>query len=420
MARTTARRLALATALVGAALVLAAPVSAARLTIGAYYYTWYGKQSGNWSLGYARGALDPSQAPFLGEYSSSDPGVIATQYSWAHKYGVDVFMCAWVGPGGADLTIRDGLMSSPARGTTRIAIFYESIDRLGLSAPNQITIDDRAIATMTSDFDYLARTYFTDPAYYRIGGRPVVVLYVSRIYTGKVAKAIQTIRARIRLVTGRNPYLIGDEVDPDIGPFASHIRLFDAITGYTLYSRKQKPGWPSRTDFLAKASRRMQTFSKLARRLEVRFVPGTLPGFNDRAVRPAENHHVLPHELGPNNLDPSSLFRASLRTAGVLVDPKLNLLTVTSWNEWNEDTQIEPTAPGIATTLPVQLTQNYLQRSYGFGLLQALADFRSSWRAPTPAPKKRSACVPIRGGLTPLLGTDGLPPPLRVRLAGAC
>jgi hypothetical protein len=308
--------------------------------------------------------------------------VIATHYAWAHEYGVDVFLCSWSGPFGLDDgTIRDGLLPSPARGATRIGILYESIQRLGLSAPNEITIDDHAIETLRSDFDYLARTYFQDPGYYHVGSRPVVVLYVSRIWVGKVAEAIAAIREQVRAVTGRNPYLIGDEVDPDIGPFPEHIRLFDAITGYTLYSRKQTPGWPSETGFVQRSQKRMQRFQRLAQADGVAFVPGSLPGFDDRALRP-DYEYALPHELTPSSTDPSSLFAATLGVAGPLVDRHLRLLTVTSWNEWNEDTQIEPTAPAPPTDAPEAVTQGYLQRSYGFALLETLARFRAGWRPP--------------------------------------
>ena len=410
MAREAARRLALLGALVALGLGLPAAASAAPLTIGAYYYTWYGPGEQGWDLGYLRGALDSPQLPLLGEYASSDPGLIATHYDWAHRYGVGVFFCSWSGRNRSDdLTIRDNLLPSPARGATRLAIFYESILRLGKGQDDRIAIDDAAIATITDDFDYLARTYFSDPGYYRINGRPVVVLYVTRIFTGQVAQAIQAIRDRVRAITGLNPYLIGDEVDADIGPQPTHIRLFDAITGYTLYSRKQTPGWARETGFITRVERRFRLFRTAARKARVAFVPSSLPGFNDRAVRLEADHYVLPHELDPTNSDPTSLFAASLRLAGSYVDPRLRLLAVTSWNEWNEDTQIEPTASAETSSAPLALTLGYPQRSYGFGLLGRLARFKRNWESASSRPserKKRKAPQAHVGGW--LLGSNVL------------
>lgn len=36
------------------------------------------------------------------------------------------------------------------------------------------------------------------------------------------------------------------------------------------------------------------------------------------------------------------LFKSQLDLALSLLDPKLNMVMITSWNEWHEDTSIEP------------------------------------------------------------------------------
>jgi hypothetical protein len=111
-------------------------------------------------------------------------------------------------------------------------MLYESPLRLGLT-DNRIVFGAREQEILLSDFDYLAQTYFRNPAYYRVGGRPVVVLYVSRIFRGAYAEAIAALRERMQAMWGIELYLIGDEVDWDLGPSRAWIRLYDAITGYT-------------------------------------------------------------------------------------------------------------------------------------------------------------------------------------------
>jgi len=309
------------------------------LTVGAYYYPWY--DEAQWRLGHVERAA-------LGEYSSRDDSVIAAHYGWARRYGVDVFICSWWGPlGYDDLTIREHLLPAPARGPTRIALLYESPFRLGLTE-NRIVFGAREREILLSDFDYLAETYFRHPAYYRVQGRPVVVLYVSRIFRGEYGEAIRDLRRHVRERHGLELYLVGDEVDWDIGPARGRIRLYDAITGYTMYSRTQP-----QSGFLALVEKRFRAFRRIAREERVAFVPGVLPGFNDRGVRPEEEHYVLSEPR---------LFERSLALAGRYVDPKLGLMTVTSWNEWHEDTQIEPSA------------------DRGFGLLEALDAFRRAFR----------------------------------------
>lgn len=368
--------------LLALALALFVPAGAAvasPLTVAAYYYPWYGPGGLDWSLGYARSLLDPPEAPVLGEYSSNDPAVVAQHFAWAQQYGVDVFVCSWAGPGSyGDGAIRDVMLPSPARGQTRIALLYESLQRLGIGTDDRIHLDDSSIATLVSDFDYMARTYFSDPGYYRIDGRPVVFMYASRIYRGPVADAIAAIRSNLEAVYGIDPYLVGDEVAWTDAPDPARIGLYDAITGYTPYDRTQPGGWPSTTRYEQAVARRTQQYRAAAAAAHVGFVPDALPGFDDLGYRPAEAHHVLPRQVSPT-ADPASTFEDSLEQAGATVDPTLNLLAVTSWNEWFEDSQIEPTAPALATGLPVPVTGGFPFASYGFSLLDVLARFKESW-----------------------------------------
>ena len=365
------------------ALAWAAGAGAAPLTVGAYYYAWYGQDGAQWSLGAPRLQLDRPEQPLLGRYDSADPTVIARHYEWAQAYGVDLFFCSWRGPGTSDdVTIRDDLLPSPARGPTQIALMYESLERLGMGPDNRIQLTDDATQRLVDDFDYMARTYFDRPGYYRIDGRPVVIVYASRIFRGDVAGALAAIRLHLVTTYGIDPYLIGDEVDWDLQPDPERIRLFDAITGYTLYSRTQAAGWPSELGYVQALGRRARRFQRVAKAEGVAFIPDALPGFNSRAVRPGAGEHVLPRALGPRSSQ-VSLFASTLALAGSLVDPSLSLLAVTSWNEWNEDTQIEPTALGSQlTTSPVELTQGYAYQPYGFSLLELLRRFKDGWRAP--------------------------------------
>jgi hypothetical protein len=330
------------TALAGAlaALLLAAPAAPAPLTVAAYYYPWY--DDGQWALGTMR-------SPALGGYASRDPATIAAHFAWARQYGVDVFVCSWLGRSSAsDATLRDHVLPSPARGRTRIAILYESGLRLGLT-DNRVVFGEREQEILLSDFDYLAETYFRSPAYYRVGGRPVVVLYVSRIFRGAYAEAIGALRRHMLTVWGTDLYLIGDEVDWDLGPARARIRLYDAITGYTLYSRMQP-----QTGFLRLVEDRYRAFRRVAAERRVAFVPNAQPGYDDRGIRPEEGHYVLSEPR---------LFERGLALAGRYVDPRLRLMTVTSWNEWHEDTQIEPAT------------------DYGFALLEKLSRFKRAFVA---------------------------------------
>jgi hypothetical protein len=80
-------------------------------------------------------------------------------------------------------------------------------------------------------------------------------------------------------------------------------------------------------------------------------MPFSAPGFNDRGVR--EGHSGAPRyfEDNPQSVE-GDLFRSMLRDVVVpKVDPLAEkILMVTSFNEWHEDTQIEPTTGTAGTT----------------------------------------------------------------------
>src|SRR3546814_10712170 len=79
----------------------------------------------------------------------------------------------------------------------------------------------------------------------RVDGRPVVILYLTRVLVGDVAGAMAEVREMWR-ARGHDPYVIADEVFWNVTadrrpasfttrPQESRIRLFDAITSYNPY-----------------------------------------------------------------------------------------------------------------------------------------------------------------------------------------
>ncbi len=165
----------------------------------------------------------------------------------------------------------------------------------------------------------------------KIGDRPVVFIYLTRIFTGDVGGAFSALRGALRS-RGSEVYLVGDEVywgnAPSLG--SSHIQAFDAITAYNMHT--------SDTDIADNFSQKVQneftTWKATADSLGVAFVPNALPGFDDTNVHPEANHPPIPRSVG--------LFEQQIDIALSLLDPQINMFMITSWNEWHEDTSIEP------------------------------------------------------------------------------
>lgn len=339
--------------------------------VGAHYHVWY---PSNFDQGFLRERLEPPQQPALGRYRSDDPSVAERQIEWASSAGVDFFTLDWWPTEPArNANALTGLLGADNIGDIDFAMFYETWN-LGFDADNESTpMNADSIARFVEDMGELADTFFDHPSYLRIDGRPVVILYLSRTMTGDVAGAIAQARAALQ-ARGEDVFLIGDEVfwrplQPD------RMRLFDAITAYNLYE-SEKPehaGYASETSFVAD---QVELYRRHTEAIggAVPLVPGVIPGYNDRGVRPSLGHYAIPRRWAPGAAEGTLLRELIDRVARPLIDPRLPMLFVTSWNEWNEDTAIEPLSPaaetGAAGPDSGLFTDGY---TYGGGDAQVLA-----------------------------------------------
>ncbi len=292
------------------------------LLVGAYYYPWYGSDGRHWREGY-RGI------PQLGEYDSTDESVIDRHITWASEHGLDFFAVSWWG--------RDSYEDRAARGPMlraledrpfRFAILYEAPALLG-THQDRIELDDYAVERLSEDWTYLAATYFNHPNYLTIDGRPVLFIYLTRIFTGNVDDALARVRTAVAGETGHAPFLIGDEVYWHT-PSGSRILPYDGITAYNMHTSVAGIA----TGFDDKVRARYELWAQVAERAGIAFVPGVIPGFDDLAVRPEAAHPVIPRS--------PQLFATQLQDALRLASGPARIVMITSWNEWHEDTSVEP------------------------------------------------------------------------------
>jgi Glycosyl hydrolase family 99 len=141
-----------------------------------------------------------------------------------------------------------------------------------------------------------------------------------------------------------NLFLVGDQafgVPPLETSEYLPFNFMDAITNYDNYGTLPKPY--ATNVGLEKYYRQQSEWRELARRQDCKFIPSVSPGYNDRGVRLEADHPPLSRKLNGASDDFGSFFRFSLRKAIPLIDRGVDrLIMVNSFNEWHEDTQIEP------------------------------------------------------------------------------
>jgi glycoprotein endo-alpha-1,2-mannosidase len=333
--------------------------------VGVYYYPWHGSDFHNGD-GYVRSKLDPPQYPTLGEYDDTQTQVISQHLKWSRQANVVLWVTSWWGPNTLeDSTTKDVILAHKDLGDMKIALHYETSNRLRLGSFGWFSMEN-----IGPDMQYMCDNYFDHPNYFQIDGRPVVVLYISRELDRRgILDQVVTRMRDTANACGHNVYIVGDQAfwnAPKSDEVYNAFDQLDAITNYDMYGTTMRglEQYYAGTELVDDHFAQQLDWRTQARAQNCRYIPGVSPGFNDRGTRLAKNHAAMSRKLFPD-ADPGSLFKYALEKAVPLIDPEAQgLLLVNSFNEWHEDSQIEP-AVGQTTSLPEGLTNGVEYEGYG-------------------------------------------------------
>jgi hypothetical protein len=293
--------------------------------LGAYYYPWYYKE---------RWTREPvTNTPKLGWYSSDDRKVAADHIRWAKQAELDFFLISWLAPDGREgKNLKEAVLPELEEARFRFALLYETPLALGLpagkpmdlarKAPDGAKAGDRLV----EHFDHLAETYLKHKQYLRFDGKAVVMIYLVRdmVNAGPYLKAV---RERLGK-RGVDLYLIADMVyweAPDKLDWAFLKEHFQAVTAYNMYYRP---------NFLEAVQRQFKATDRAARAQGMRLIPNVMPGYDDTPLRGTERVTI--------NRRRGQFYRDYWGVASAFVGPDQPFLLVTSFNEWHEGTELEP------------------------------------------------------------------------------
>ena len=293
--------------------------------LGAYYYPWYYKE---------RWTSEPvTNTPKLGWYSSDDRTVAAEHIRWARQADLDFFLVSWLSPRGREgLNLKESVLPELEKADFRFALLYETPLALGLPAgkpldlatqlPDGVKAGDRFV----EHFGHLAETYLKHPQYLRLGGKAVVVIYLVRDMVN-AGEYLQAVRQRLGQ-RGVELYLIADVVyweSPEKLDWALLKEHFQAVTAYNMYYRPK---------FLEAVRTQFEAADRAARSHGLRLVPNVMPGYDDTPLRGTERVTI--------NRRRGQFYRDYWAVASKFVGPNQPFLLVTSFNEWHEGTELEP------------------------------------------------------------------------------
>jgi hypothetical protein len=253
----------------------------------AWYYGWW--THGNWNR--------MSDYP-VEQYDSNSDDVMRRQIRQARGVGIDGFICTY---------------------------HYNCVRLLQLAEVESgfsvaFSIDPGADARFSS-FDNIVRemnalkSHTSSPAYVRYGGKPVMVFWDSGILPGGSSVArFQDLRNQVD--PGRNQFWLGGGTD------FNYLDVFDALQYFDI-SWESSPGVA-----MASYNNRLNAYNA-SRGASKPFVATVMPGYDDIALR---NGHRRDRENG-------GYYHATWADA-LRYNPAM--VVITSWNEWYEGSQIEP------------------------------------------------------------------------------
>ncbi|GAA1767835.1 endo-1,3-alpha-glucanase family glycosylhydrolase [Agromyces humatus] len=287
---TTARSLAAPP--VAASVRMAPALTASGPTVLAYYYLWFSKNSWN------RAKID---YPWLGRYSSGDPRVLRQHIRWAKQAGISGFIVSWKSTTTNNRRLHR-LMDVARDEDFTLAMIYQGLD---------FTRDPLPVERVRADFEAFARDFAPDAVFHRLDGKPLTIFSGTWKFSATdVAHITDAVRSDL-LVLSTEKNVEGYE------------RIASSTDGNAYYWSSVNPA--TNTRYAAK----LRAMGEAVHADGKYWLAPFAPGFDARLVGGTRVVH---------RLDGSTL-RAEY-AAAVASDP--DLLGLISWNEFSENSHVEP------------------------------------------------------------------------------
>ena len=304
----------------------AATAAAPHVPVYAYFYQWFNKSS--WDRAKA-------DTPLAGRYSSDDPHLLRDQVRQARGAGIDGFLTSWKSTPTLNRRLELLLRVAAAEHFT-VGVVYEALD---------FTRHPLPVSTVRSDMLYLVQRWGADLRSGRFA-RPLV------IWTGTDQYSLADVRS-VRAALGDRAYLLAASRS-----VAGYERLAPFVDGEAYY-------WSSANPDSASTPAKLSEMSAAVHARHDMWIAPAAPGFDGRTLG---HHRVIARNSGRTLLH-------SLTNASATAPDAIGLI---SWNEWSENTYVEP--GHRYGTRDLRVLRDYLMpREATYGHAPALAASTGMW-----------------------------------------
>ena len=306
-----------------------APPESPETRLHAFYYGWYGTPEidGKWmhwnhaittADGRVESVCKPPEDigadfyPASGPYSSSNPDTVNRHCAELQQAGIGVVVVSWWGK------------DSPA--DRALSPLFAAAEKTGISISFHLEPwPGRNAESIRDALSYLLDRWGDSPALFRWQGKPMVYVYDSYLVPDCEWAALlwpdgaYTIRG-----TPLDCIFIGLWVRRSHGKSLAEA----GFDGFCTYFATAGFTWGSTPDHWPEMAR----FARITGKL---FIPSVGPGYNDQRIRPWNSRNYRDRQ---NGVYYDQMFQAAMNA-----NP--DIISITSFNEWHEGTQIEPAVP---------------------------------------------------------------------------
>jgi len=284
----------------------------------AFYYSWYrlrevSNHKSHWNKinKNEKEISDSAHYPEGGPYDSTNPEIIEKHMKQAKEAGIDTFIVSWWGINSYETKEALPIILDKAQKyDITISLYYED---------NEHNSTEARIEHGLKDLKFIYNEYAKHPAFLKVNGKPVLFIYKRAIHQMKW-KEWAVIINRLKKETNNNFSFMVD--------YQSSIAstIFDGLHTYNLISVAQSK---SLNKIESNLENRYKEINNMAAKNNIISTLTVIPGFDSRKIG-GDTH--IPRRNGKLY---STMWEKVLE-----INP--DWVVITSWNEWHEGTEIEP------------------------------------------------------------------------------